>query len=78
MKISSLLLAQSKVVLFRNTLIKQVRLGIEDSPVSIFEPIDWNVIQGLAAQQGVEAIVVDGIERLPKNLQPPKDILLHG
>ena len=53
-----------------------VRLGIGhevDSPIGY---IDWSAIQTLAMQQGVSAVVLDGIEQLPENQRPSKAILL--
>lgn len=38
--------------------------------------IDWNAIQVLAEQQGLSAIVLDGIETLPEQSRPPKEFLL--
>lgn len=62
-----------------------VRLGINHDtfcqPIqltggqSIF--VDWEEIQTLAMQQGLYAIVIDGIEKLPEGLRPPKQMLLE-
>lgn len=60
-----------------NPFIQLVRLGIGhcvDAPINVF---DWNYIKSLAEQHGLSAIVVDGIERLPENQRPPKDLLLE-
>ncbi len=55
-----------------------VRLGIgTDKSVPVSKSINWKYIQDLAAQQGLSAIVIDGIERLPESLHPPKTILLE-
>jgi hypothetical protein len=39
--------------------------------------IDWSYIQALAERQGLSAIIVDGVERLPENKRPPKPVLLQ-
>lgn len=57
-----------------------VRLGIgQDVPIpeDFTSHIDWGEMQALAEKQGLSAIVLDGIERLPKGLRPPKKVLLQ-
>lgn len=55
-----------------------VRLGIGTSnEVAIPERIDWNELMALAAKQGLSAIVIDGLEKLPDNHRPPKELLLR-
>ena len=57
-----------------------VRLGIGTGLVSGFTfqvPIDWHGVKDLAEQQGLSAIVLDGIERLPDQQRPPKVFLLE-
>jgi hypothetical protein len=54
-----------------------VRLGIGHSADLISEEIDWNDIQVLAEKQGLSAIIVDGVERLPEHQRPPKSVLLQ-
>ena len=39
--------------------------------------VNWDRIEPLAAQQGLSAILVDGIEKLPDTQRPPKDVLLQ-
>lgn len=39
--------------------------------------IDWELVQDLASSQGVSALVLDGIEILPDNKRPPKEVLLQ-
>lgn len=34
-------------------------------------------MQAFAERQGLAAVLVDGIEQLPDNQWPPKDLLLH-
>ena len=63
-----------------------VRLGIghhglvNDSWFTVHDPISadkWNKIETLAAEQGLSAVVVDGVDRLPLEQRPPKPVLLQ-
>lgn len=54
-----------------------VRLGINFQGGIIPKNVDWNAIESLAAKQGLSAILVDGVERLPVDMRPPKPILLQ-
>ena len=57
-----------------------VRLGIgkETSQLDNFTTqINWTVIQDLAEKQGLSAVVLDGIERLPVEMRPAKVELLQ-
>lgn len=56
-----------------------VKLGVGHSAgmASIPHDIDWNILEGLAAKQGLSAILVDGVERLPENQRPPQLVLLQ-
>lgn len=54
-----------------------VRSGINHRVGSFSTDIDWLYIQSLAIKQGLSAIVVDGIERLPESQRPPKEFLLQ-
>lgn len=53
-----------------------IRLGIGHSS-SISARVDWAVIDSLAAQHGLSAIVLDGIDQLPEQQRPPKTLLLE-
>ena len=54
-----------------------VRLGIGTAnKVIIPDTINWNEIEVLAEKQGLSAIIVDGIKKLPESVRPPKEILL--
>lgn len=53
-----------------------VRLGV-GHPGYISKTIDWNLIQDLANDQGLTAIIVDAIEQLPDTKRPPKELLLQ-
>lgn len=41
------------------------------------ERIDWNNIAKLSVQQGITAILLDAIERMPVAMRPPKVVLLQ-
>lgn len=54
-----------------------IRLGL-NKPVSRKDvSYDWQSIYALASEQGLLAIVLDGIERMPKTLRPPQNVMLQ-
>ena len=62
--------------------IELVRLGIGTETVSslrfqVPSTIDWNALEELAARQGLSAVVVDGVGKLPEDMRPPKPVLLQ-
>lgn len=61
----------------RKTFLNLVRLGIGHSVETIPDSVDWEALKVLAYQQGLSAIVLDGIERLPENKRPPQMALLE-
>lgn len=55
-----------------------VRLGIVNATrPALPNEVDWNALEDLAAKQGLSAVMVDGIERLPLEQRPPKPVLLQ-
>ena len=55
-----------------------VRLGIgTDNNAIIPKEVEWEQLKALADEQGLLAIVIDGIERVPDNERPPKVLLLN-
>lgn len=54
-----------------------VRLGIGHCAYALPKNIDWQDIRVLAEKQGLYAIVIDGIERLPIGDRPPHILLLE-
>ena len=54
-----------------------VRGGIGNGTACLKGDIAWNEIQALAEQQGLLAIVIDGVEKLPDVQRPPKTKLLQ-
>lgn len=67
-------------MLEKELFLQLVRLGIgqDVSPMDCFNsPVNWASIQDLAEKQGLSAIVLDGIERLPAEMRPSKIELLQ-
>lgn len=54
-----------------------VRLGIDHFGGLLPNQVDWEAIEALATAQGLSAIVIDGLEKLPAIQKPPKPILLQ-
>ena len=54
-----------------------VRLGIGHQGSISSNIINWNEVKTLAIRQGLSAIILDGIEKLPESKQPSKVILLQ-
>lgn len=60
-----------------------VRLGLgNDNATQLIRDstptsLDWDEINDLAARQGLSAIIVDGVDRLPETFRPPKQVLLQ-
>ena len=54
-----------------------IRLGIGHKIGTFPKIVDWPGIQALAEKQGLYAIVLDGIENLPKSSRPPQETLLE-
>lgn len=50
---------------------------VEECEVDICHDIDWHAVYVIAIRQGVSAIVLDGIGRLPVDVRPSKPILLQ-
>lgn len=61
----------------QDTFLQIVRLGIGHFAGRIYGEINWNDIGALAEQQGLSAIIVDGVEKLPETQRPPKELLLQ-
>lgn len=54
-----------------------IRLGIGKTSPVLTMIADWQAIKAHADQQGLTAIIIDGIEKLPDSLRPPKEFLLE-
>lgn len=61
----------------RETFLNLVRLGIGQTGESIPNTVDWEAMKVLAEQQGLTAIVFDGIEQLPAEQRPSQELLLE-
>lgn len=61
----------------KNFFLSLVRYGIGHSPYALPKIANWVSIQDLANKQGLSAIVIDGIERVPDRLRPPQMLLLQ-
>ena len=55
-----------------------LRSGLWDRPAdsSIFKETDWKNVYRIAIEQTVIAIITYGIETLPKEMLPPKEIMM--
>lgn len=68
---------QSRLLLYKKVLLSLIKLGIGNAEVmDVPEEIDWKVIEALAARQGLSAVLVDGVEKLPPEQKPPRKIVL--
>ncbi len=54
-----------------------VKVGIGKAKAVTLSKADWYAIQTIAEQQGLYAIVLDGIEELPVNNRPKQELLLE-
>lgn len=68
----------------KDSFLTLVRLGIGTDDVSRIvhycqwpDMPDWDSIRVLADEQGLGAVVLDGIAELPESLRPPKELLLQ-
>ena len=60
----------------KQTFLSLVKLGIGHRS-ALPDVVDWKAIKALADKQGLTAIIVDGIEKLPDAERPPKELLLQ-
>ena len=63
--------------LCKDTFFSLLRLGIGHYSNNLTQLINWKEIRNLAEKQGLYAVVLDGIEKLPSNIKPPQEILLE-
>lgn len=57
--------------------ISLVKLGIGHDLDALFQNVNWVELKELAEKQGLSAVVLDGIEKLPEQYRPPKVFLLE-
>lgn len=55
----------------------QVAIGHRKSLSRVLSTAEWNALYGLAVKQAVAGVCFYGIQRLPKEQQPPKGLLLQ-
>lgn len=58
-------------------LLALTRLGINHTTYLFNKEIEWQSVKDLAQKQGLSAVVLDGIEKLPEGQRPPKLFLLE-
>ena len=63
--------------MLNQTFIRLVRLGIGHKTEPLSTPISWREIQTLSYKQGLSAVVLDSIEKLPLEIRPPKELSLQ-
>ena len=62
----------------QKTYLALLRLGLGNvRVVQIPKDVDWSGLQALAEEQGLSAVVLDGIEKLPDDIRPAKKELLQ-
>ena len=62
----------------RESFLELVRLGVGVRKGAITpNEAEWGQLKALADEQGLFALVLDGVEKLPKNQRPPKADLLQ-
>lgn len=62
---------------YKDTFLSVVKLGIDHSATSLLQSINWQEVSKLAELQGLYAVVLDGIEKLPASVRPPQEMLLE-
>ncbi len=63
---------------YKESFLCLIRLGIGKSTgARIDEDLDWAIIEKLAFQQGLSAVILDGIEMLPDRKRPSQELLLE-
>lgn len=61
----------------KDVFLKLLRSGIGQEIESIPNNINWEEIKALAEKQGLNAVVLDGVEKLPEGQRPPKVFLMQ-
>lgn len=80
MSIISLKLSKMPLSANQEILLYLTRSGIGNKTAQGFvipKVIDWDELKTLAEEQGLSAVVVDGLEKLPLDQRPPKPVLLQ-
>jgi len=53
------------------------RIGIGHRAGVLSDSVNWNELLALSERQGLAAVLVDGIDKLPDSQKPPKNLLLQ-
>lgn len=61
----------------QDSFLQIVQLGIGHYAIHLAGEFDWTAIKALAEQQGLSAIIIDGVDKLSEHLRPPKQVLLQ-
>ena len=62
----------------REAFLQLVRIGIgESQDSSMINDVDWTKMQALAEQQGLLAVALDGIDKMPMERRPKKKDILQ-
>lgn len=59
----------------KESFLSLIRLGIGHSTAYLPHDIDWQRLNVMALEQGLSAIMIDGIESVPKRIWPSQEIL---
>lgn len=62
---------------YKDTFLSVVKLGIDHSATSLPQSTNWQEVSKLAELQGLYAVVLDGIEKLPASVRTPREMLLE-
>ncbi len=65
------------MLLSKENFLSLVRLGIGHTAGALSGIVGWQELKDLAERQGLSAVVLDGIERLPEQQRPPKEMTLQ-
>ena len=70
----------------QDTFLQLVRLGIGNDPVSGFKfqvssslsAVDWQAVEDVANEQGLLGVMLDGVDKLPRELRPEKKAIIQS
>ena len=63
----------------QDTFLQLVRLGIGTSnDIPALEDVDWQAVEDLANEQGLLGVMLDGVDKLPRELRPEKKAIIQS
>ena len=63
----------------QDTFLHLVRLGIGTSEdIPLLEGVDWQAVEDLANEQGLLGVMLDGVDKLPRELRPEKKAIIQS